>query len=71
MAPPAIFNTDQGCQFTGQACTGLLNAHGIQISMDGTGCWRDNVWVERLWKRIRYEEVDRHAYETVSAAQQG
>jgi len=43
------FNTDQGCQFTSQAFTGLLKDHGIQISMDGTGCWRDNVFVERLW----------------------
>ena len=53
---PAIFNTDQGCQFTSLECTGLLNDHGIQISMDGTGCWRDNVVVERLWKSIKYEE---------------
>jgi putative transposase len=68
---PEIFNTDQGCQFTSQAFTGLLQARGIQISMDGTGCWRDNVFVERLWKTIKYEEVYLHAYETVSAAQQG
>ncbi|MEO8340651.1 MAG: IS3 family transposase [Nitrospirota bacterium] len=69
--PPAIFNTDQGCQFTSQEFTGLLKDHGIQISMDGKGCWRDNVCVERRWKSIKYEEVDRHTYETVSAAQQG
>ena len=68
---PAIFNTDQGCQFTSQEFTGLLKDHGIQISMDGKGCWRDNVFVERLWKSIKYEEVYLHAYETVSAAQQG
>jgi putative transposase len=68
---PEIFNTDQGCQFTSQEFTGLLKDHGIQISMDGTGCWRDNVFVERLWKSIKYEEVYLHAYETVSAAQQG
>ena len=68
---PNIFNTDQGCQFTSLEFTGLLKAHGIQISMDGTGCWRDNVFVERLWKSIKYEEVYLHAYETVSAAQQG
>jgi putative transposase len=68
---PTIFNTDQGCQFTSQEFTGLLNNHGIQISMDGTGCWRDNVFVERLWKSIKYEEVYLHAYETVGAAQQG
>ena len=69
--PPEIFNTDQGCQFTSLECTGLLTHHGIQISMDGKGCWRDNVCVERLWKSIKYEEVCLHAYETVSAAHQG
>lgn len=68
---PHIFNTDQGCQFTSLEFTGMLKAHGMQISMDGTGCWRDNVFVERLWKSIKYEEVYLHAYETVSAAQQG
>lgn len=68
---PAIFNTDQGCQFTSQEFTGLLKDHGIQISMDGTGRWRDNVFVERLWKSIKYEEVYLHAYETVGAAHQG
>ncbi|GKS65425.1 transposase [Nitrospira sp.] len=47
---PAIFNTDQGCQFTSQAFTGVLKDQGIQISMDGTGRWRDNVFVERLWR---------------------
>ena len=66
--PPEIFNTDQGCQFTSHEFTGLLTHHGIQISMDGKGCWRDNVFVERLWKSIKYEEVYLHAYETVSAA---
>jgi putative transposase len=45
--------------------------HGIQISMDGKGCWRDNVFVERLWKSIKYEEVYLHAYDTVEAAHQG
>jgi putative transposase len=68
---PTIFNTDQGCQFTSLEFTGILKEHGIQISMDGTGCWRDNVFVERLWKSIKYEEVYLHAYETVRAAQQG
>ena len=68
---PEIFNTDQGCQFTSQEFTGLLKDQGIQISMDGRGCWRDNVFVERLWKSIKYEEVYLHAYETVGAAQQG
>jgi putative transposase len=68
---PEIFNTDQGCQFTSLEFTSLLKEHSIQISMDGTGCWRDNVFVERLWKSIKYEEVYLHAYETVSAAHQG
>ena len=68
---PEIFNTDQGCQFTSQEFTGLLNDHEIQISMDGTGRWRDNVFVERLWRSLKYEEVYLHAYETVHDAQQG
>lgn len=68
---PDIFNTDQGSQFTSLEFTGLLKDHGIQISMDGTGCWRDNVFVERLWRSVKYEEVYLHAYETVSAAHQG
>ncbi len=68
---PEIFNTDQGCQFTSQEFTGLLTHHGIEISMDGKGCWRDTVFVERLWKSIKYEEVYLHAYDTVGAAHQG
>ena len=68
---PTIFNTDQGSQFTSLEFTGLLKEHGIQISMDGTGCWRDNVFVERLWRSIKYEEVYLHAYDSVSAAHQG
>lgn len=68
---PEIFNTDQGCQFTSQEFTGLLQAHGIQVSMDGTGQWRDNVFVERLWRSLKYEEVYLHAYETIREAQQG
>lgn len=69
--PPEIFNTDQGSQFTSQEFTNLLQTYGIQISMDGTGRWRDNVFVERLWRSLKYEEVYLHAYETVSDAQQG
>ena len=65
---PTIFKTDQGCQFTSQEFTGILKAHGVQISMDSTGCWRGSMFVERLWKSIKYEEVFLHAYETVSAA---
>ena len=68
---PAIFNTDQGCQFTRSEFTGLLKQHGMAISRDGTGCWRDNVFVERLWKSVKYEEVYLHAYDSVSEAQSG
>ena len=68
---PTIFNTDQGCQFTSLEFTGLLKDQGIQISMDGTGCWRDNVFVERLWRSVKYEEVYLRAYDSISAAHQG
>lgn len=68
---PEIFNTDQGSQFTSLEFTELLKRHEIRISMDGKGCWRDNVFVERLWRSVKYEEVYLHAYETVSAAKQG
>src|ERR1700751_1012065 len=65
---PEIFNTDQGAQFTGTAFTGLLASHDIAISMDGKGAWRDNVFVERLWRSVKYEEVYLRAYETVAEA---
>jgi len=68
---PAIFNTDQGAQFTSADFTGLLQGHGIAISMDGKGCWRDNIFVERLWRTIKYEEVYLHAYDSVGAATRG
>jgi putative transposase len=68
---PEIMNTDQDSQFTSQAFTGLLKDNGIQISMDGKGAWRDNVFVERLWRSVKYEEVYLHAYDTVSAAKAG
>ena len=68
---PEIFNTDQGSQFTSAEFTGLLTQNGIAISMDGKGAWRDNVFVERLWKSIKYEEVYLHAYDTVSDAKAG
>ena len=68
---PDIFNTDQGSQFTSTEFTGQLLAHGIRISMDGKGCWRDNVFVERLWKSVKYEEVYLHAYDSVSEAKAG
>jgi putative transposase len=65
---PGIFNTDQGSQFTGQAFTGVLIENGIAISMDGKGAWRDNVFVERLWRSVKYEEVYLKAYDNVSEA---
>ena len=65
---PTIFNTDQGSQFTSAPFTDLLLKNGIAISMDGRGSWRDNVFVERLWRSVKYEEVYLRAYETVSEA---
>src|SRR6202166_189748 len=65
---PNIFNTDQGSQFTSAPFTGLLLKNGIAISMDGRGAWRDNVFVERLWRSVKYEEVYLRAYETVGEA---
>ena len=65
---PDIFNTDQGSQFTGSAFTGALASRGIAISMDGKGAWRDNVFVERLWRSVKYEEVYLRAYDSVSEA---
>lgn len=56
-AGPEIFNTDQGSQFTGAAFTGTLAAHGIRISMDGRGRWMDNVFIERLWRSLKYEDI--------------
>jgi putative transposase len=65
---PEIFNTDQGSQFTSVAFTDLLKSHEIAISMDGKGAWRDNVFVERLWRTIKYEDVYLRAYASVSEA---
>ena len=65
---PNIFNTDQGSQFTGAAFTGVLTKNGVAISMDGKGAWRDNVFVERLWRSVKYEEVYLRAYDSVSEA---
>jgi putative transposase len=63
---PEFMNTDQGSQFTSLAFTGLLKEHSIRISMSGKGAWRDNVFIERLWRSVKYEEVYLHAYDTVS-----
>jgi putative transposase len=60
---PEIFNTDQGSQFTGEAFTGLLKEHGVSISMDGKGSYNDNLFIERLWRTVKYEEVYLKAYE--------
>ncbi len=68
---PQIFNTDQGSQFTSHAFTEALRSNGIAISMDGKGSWRDNVFVERLWRSVKYEEVYLHAYESVSQVREG
>ena len=68
---PQIMNTDQGSQYTSSAFISVLDGQGIRISMDGKGCWRDNVFVERLWRSIKYEEVYLHAYESVTEAKVG
>ena len=67
-AKPKIFNTDQGSQFTSSDFIKVLAAREIRISMDGKGAWRDNVFVERLWRTIKYEEVYLRAYASVSEA---
>ena len=70
----AIFNTDQGAQFTSQAFTAVLKAHAVAIRMDGKGRWVDNVFVERLWrsvKYVKYEDVYLHAYETPASLRAG
>ena len=68
---PKIFNSDQGSQFTSTAFTAVLLREKIAISMDGRGCWRDNVFVERLWRSVKYEEVYLHAYASVPEARAG
>ena len=65
---PEIFNTDQGSQFTSSDFIEILDDHEISISMDGKGAWRDNVFVERLWRSIKYEEIYLKAYQSVSEA---
>jgi putative transposase len=68
---PEIFNTDQGSQFTSDAFTGMLLEHGVQVSMDGKGRYTDNIFVERLWRSIKYEEVYLKAYQNGSEARAG
>jgi putative transposase len=65
---PKIFNTDQGSQFTSTDFIKVLASRDIKLSMDGKGAWRDNVFVERLWRTIKYEEVYLHAYASVPEA---
>ena len=65
---PEIFNTDQGSQYTSEAFTDVLKGHEIRISMDGKGAWRDNVFVERLWRSVKYEEVYLNAYDSMQEA---
>ena len=68
---PEIFNTDQGAQFTSAAFTDKLEAAGVRISMDGRGRWLDNVFVERLWRSLKYEEVHLKAYANGLEARSG
>ena len=70
-ATPEIFNTDQGAQFTSDAFTTVLQDAGIQISMDGKGRWIDNVFIERVWRSLKYEEVYLKAYDSVAEARRG
>ena len=65
-----ILNTDLGSQFASEALTAVLNAQGFVIGMDGRRCWRDNVFVERLWKSVKHEEVYLRAYESASQARE-
>jgi putative transposase len=67
---PEIFNTDQGSQFTSEEFTVLLKQAEVRISMDGKGSWRDNVFVERLWRSVKYEEVYLYAYDSMTEARQ-
>jgi putative transposase len=68
---PEIFNTDQGCQFTSEIFTGALAAQAIAISMDGKGRFMDNIFIERLWRSLKYEEVYLHAYDDTAQARAG
>jgi len=68
---PEIFNTDQGAQFTSEAFTGILQQHGVRISMDGKGSYNDNLFIERLWRSVKYEEVYLKAYQDGRDARAG
>lgn len=68
---PEIFNTDQGCQFTSEKFTGMLKAHNITISMDGKGRWMDNIFIERLWRSVKYEDIYLKSYGTIQEVKNG
>src|SRR5674536_185822 len=68
---PDIFNTDQGSQFTAEVFTNILRSNSIDISMDGKGRWRDNVFIERLWKSVKYEDIYLKAYASLSEVKKG
>jgi putative transposase len=68
---PEIMNTDQGSQFTSRAFVGMMKENEVRISMDGKNSWRDNVFVERLWRSVKYEDIYLRAYESVSAVRTG
>ncbi len=69
--PPKIFNTDQGSQFTSLDFTQVLKDAGVKISMDGKGRWMDNIFIERLWRTLKYECIYLHAFETGSETRRG
>ena len=71
MDTPQIFNTDQGSQFTSEDFTGTFSKNGIKISMDGQGRWMDNVFIERLWKSVKYEDIYLKAYGSVLEVRRG
>lgn len=68
---PSIFNTDQGSQFTSAAFVGILENHHVRVSMDGKGAWRDNIFVERLWKTVKYEDIHLNGYQDVRSLKKG
>ena len=68
---PEIFNTDQGSQFTAEEFTTILRSNGISISMDGKGRWMDNVFIERLWKSVKYEDIYLKGYDSMAEVKKG
>ncbi len=68
---PEMFNTDQGGQFTAEALTDTLHSRGVAISMDGKGCWMDNVFIERLWKSVKYKDIYLKAYGSMAEVKKG